>query len=70
VATRHREAWEGGVRPAAGPERGSAGSSTARAGERRECGGARYGKWPVGWLGKIRKKEKEMGPAQGNSATF
>jgi hypothetical protein len=28
------------------------------------------GKWPVGWLGKIRKKEKEMGPAQGNSATF
>jgi hypothetical protein len=25
------------------------------------------GKWPVGWPG---EKEKEMGPTQGNSATF
>jgi hypothetical protein len=52
----------GGVRPAAGPERGSAGSSSARAGERRECGGARYGKMAGGLARENKKKGKRNGP--------
>jgi hypothetical protein len=61
----------GGVRPAADPGRGGAGWSSTGAGERREHGGGPdTGKWPLGCPREIRKKEKEMGPAQGNSATF
>jgi hypothetical protein len=57
-----------GVRPAAGPGRGGAESSSAGAGERRERGGGPVrGKWPVGWPGEIRKKKKKengLGPRQ------
>jgi hypothetical protein len=63
------ERW-GGVRPTVGPRRGDAGSSSVGAGERREHGGALV--WEDGqWAGPgNKKKEKEMGPTQGNSATF
>jgi hypothetical protein len=61
----------GGVRSAADPGRGGAGLSSAGPGERHERGGGPdTGKWPLAWPGEIKKKEKEMGPAQGNSATF